>query len=218
MSRMQSEDDFVQRIKTEFYQVFQSRDLQPKKDREREAQDLLQKNRGHYSEDVTRKIFRVVDSDPYAPNKRWFGQLLNIPNVNRICRSSVENRNKWIDELLFSGDSVEKRLAVCETSKFRPEGASKGVATLFVYLMEPERYNVWLPTTHQSLELLGRIQGLEKSNWSKNYPVFNTAAISFRDKHGFEPQEVDWALWMIEMITQDSPALDRYKPNGIAGQ
>jgi hypothetical protein len=211
MSQMQSEDDLVRRIKTEFSPVFQLRDLQPKKDREREAWDLIQKNRGHYSEDVTREIFRVVDLDPYAPNKRWFGQLLNVPNVNRICRSSVENRSKWIDELLFSSESVEKRLMVCETSEFRPEEASKGVATLFLYLMEPERYNVWLPTTHQSLELLGRIQELEESNWSKNSPVFNAAAISFRDRHKWKPQEVDWALWMIEMINQNSPALDRYR-------
>jgi len=211
MAQIQSEDHLVRRIKTEFYPVFQLRDLQPKEDREQAARALLQNNRGHYSEDVTRKILHVVDFDPCAPNKRWFGQLLNVPNVNRICRSSVDNRSKWIDTLLFSDDSVEKRLAICETSEFRPERASKGVATLLLYLMEPQQYNVWLPTTHQSLELIGRIQGLEESNWGKNYPVFNAAAISFRDKHGFKPRDVDWALWMIDLIVRDSPDLDRYR-------
>jgi hypothetical protein len=210
MSRMQSEDDLVRCIKTDFYPVFQSRDLQPKKTREEEAWNLLRANRGNYTRQVIDQVFDVVDYDPYAPNQRWFGQLLIVPNRNQMFQlpSTVESINRWIDNLLFSGDVLEKRLATAEQT--RPKGASKGIATLFLYLQDPKEYNVWLPTTHRSLELLGRIQGLEESDWSKNYPVFNAAAISFRDKHGFEPHEVDWALWMIEMITRNSPALDRY--------
>ena len=37
MATLQSEDDLVQRIKTDFYPVFQLRDLQPKKSREKAA-------------------------------------------------------------------------------------------------------------------------------------------------------------------------------------
>jgi len=207
MSRMQSEDDLVRCIKTDFYPVFQSRDLQPKKTREEEAWNLLCANRGNYTRQVIDQIFDVVDYDPYAPNRRWFGQLLIIPARNRMFQSpsTVQSINRWVDNLLFSGDVLEKRLVAAEQS--RP----KGIATLLLYLQDPKQYNVWLPTTHRSLELLGRIQGLEESNWSKNYPVFNAAAISFRDRHKWKPQEVDWALWMIEMINQNSPALDRYR-------
>jgi hypothetical protein len=205
---MQSEDDFVQCIKTDFYPVFKSRDLQPKKTREEEAWNLLRANRGNYTRQVIDQVFDVVDYDPYAPNQRWFGQLLIIPNRNQMFRSTVESINKWIDDLLSADSELEKRLAAAERS--RPKGASKGIATLFLYLQDPKECNVWLPTTHRSLELLGCIQGLEESDWSKNYPVFNAAAISFRNKHGFEPHEVDWALWMIEMITRNSLALDRY--------
>jgi hypothetical protein len=145
MPQMQSEDDLVQRIKTDFYQVFRLRDLQAKRIREKAAWNLLRTNRGNYTQ---------------------------------------QNLNQILD---------------------------KGIATLLLYLQNPTEYSVWLPTTHRSLEQLGRIQGLAKSNWSKNYPIFNAAAISFRDRHGFEPQEVDWALWMIDLIAQDSPALDRYR-------
>jgi hypothetical protein len=209
MPQMQSEDDLVQRIKTDFYQVFRLRDLQAKRIREKAAWNLLRTNRGNYTQQNLNQILDIVDCDPYAPNQRWFGQLLIIPNRNRIFRSTVASVNKWIEHLLFSNDALEKRLAVAEKS--RPKGASKGIATLLLYLQNPTEYSVWLPTTHRSLEQLGRIQGLAKSNWSKNYPIFNAAAISFRDRHGFEPQEVDWALWMIDLIAQDSPALDRYR-------
>ena len=136
-------------------------------------------------------------------------QYSPVSDRNQMFRSTVESISKWIDDLLSADSELEKRLAAAERS--RPKGASKGIATLFLYLQGPKECNVWLPTTHRSLELLGRIQGLEESDWSKNYPVFNAAAISFRDKHGFEPHEVDWALWMIEMITRNSPALDRYR-------
>jgi hypothetical protein len=206
---MQSEDDLVQRIKIEFYQVFQSRDLQPKKAREKAAWNLLRTNRGNYTQQLLNQIFDTVDRDPYAPNQRWFGQLLAKPNRNLIFCSTSASISGWIEHLLFSNDALEKRLAVAEES--RPKGASKGVATLLLYLQNTEEYNVWLPTTHRSLELLGRIQGLEESNWSRNYPVFNAAAVSFRNRHKFEPQEVDWALWMIDLIVRDSPDLDRYR-------
>jgi len=211
MAQRQSEDDLVRRIKTEFYEVFRLRDLQPKKAREKAAWNLLQTNRGNYTRQTIDQIFDVVDYDPHAPNQRWFGQLLIVPNRNRMFQlpSTKQSINRWIDNLLFSGDVLEKRLVAAEQS--RPKGVGKGIATLLLYLQDPEQYNVWLPTTHRSLELFGRIQGLEESDWSVNYPIFNAAAISFRDKHGFEPQEVDWALWMVEMIVRDSPALDRYR-------
>ena len=209
MTQMKNEDDLVRRIKTEFYQVFQLRDLQPKEAREKKAWNLLQANRGNYTQQIMNQIFDTVDYDPYAPNQRWWGRLLIIPNRNQIFRSTEADLNKWIEHLLFSNDALEKRLAMAEEK--RPKGASKGIATLFLYLQNPKEHNVWLPTTHQSLELLGRIQGLEESNWGKNYPVFNAAAISFRDKYGFKPREVDWALWMIDLIVRDSPDLDRYR-------
>ena len=209
MAQIPSEDDLVRRIKNEFYPVFQSRDLQPKEAREKGAWNLLQTNRGNCTQQILNQIFDTVDSDPYAPNQRWWGQLLIIPNRNQIFRSTEADINRWIDYLLFSNDALGKRLAKAEET--RPKGASKGIVTLFLYLQNPKEYNVWLPTTHQSLELLGRVQGLEESNWSENYPVFNAAAISFRDKHGFEPREVDWALWMIDLMVRDSSDLDRYR-------
>ena len=209
MTQMKSEDDLVRRIKTEFYQVFQLRDLQPKEAREKEAWNLLQVNRGNYTQQILNQILDTVDYDLYAPNQRWWGQLLIIPNRNQIFHSTVADINQWMEHLLFSSDVLEKRLAVAEEK--RPKRASKGIATLFLYLQNPIGYNVWLPTTHKSLELLGRIQGLEESNWSENYPVFNAAAISFRDKHGFKPPEVDWVLWMIDLVVRDSPDLDRYR-------
>ena len=129
MDTMQSEDDLVQRIKIEFYQVFQSRDLQPKKAREKAAWNLLRTNRGNYTQQLLNQIFDTVDRDPYAPNQRWFGQLLAKPNRNLIFCSTSASISGWIEHLLFSNDALEKRLAVAEES--RPKGSSKGVATCF---------------------------------------------------------------------------------------
>jgi hypothetical protein len=209
MSVIQYKDDLVQRVKDEFYRVFRERDLSLKKDREERARDLLLTNRGNYSKGVLEQIFDVVDHDPYAPNKRWFGQLLITPNRNRIYLSTTKSLSDWIETLIFSEGDLLKRLATAERS--RPKGASNGVATLFLYLIDPKQYNVWLDATQRGLYTLGCIENLDKEGWDKNYPLFNSAAIQFRDRHGFEPQEVDWVLWTVDLMTQNPSALDRYR-------
>jgi hypothetical protein len=68
MTRMKIEDDLVRRIKTEFYQVSQLRDLQPKEAREKEAWNLLQVNRGNYTQQILNQIFDTYGVQRLAPH------------------------------------------------------------------------------------------------------------------------------------------------------
>lgn len=73
------------------------------------------------------------------------------------------------------------------------KGASKGLATLLLYLSDPEHFNVWVNSTEDGLLILGRIDELS-GDWGTKYSQFNKAAMDFRKDYGLIPQETDWVL------------------------
>lgn len=161
--RIESEERLIDTIlKSETYKDFKENRLKDKIDREHQAWKLLKNNRGTYSEDLLNQIFDKVDY--YETNKRWFGQLLGKPNRNLIFESSSEHINKWLEELLFSGHEIETILNNClKTLKIK--GASKGLATLLLYLSDSESYNIWVNKTQEGLYILNRIEELSENDW-----------------------------------------------------
>jgi MoxR-like ATPase len=179
--------------KSHLYQEFRSKFLQQKIDREKAAWQLLNKNRGRYTEQILKRIFDTVDQNQQN-KKRWFGPLLAAPNRKRIFETKMKLINEWIDQLLFSGQDAEISLDACLKGSNKINGASNGLATLLLYLSNPDRYNIWVDKTAKGLLLLGRIGALKGKDYGKNYTKFNNAAIEFRNKLEILPQEVDWAL------------------------
>lgn len=178
----------------EAYGDFQKNRLKDKIARESKAWELLTVNREKYSEDLLNQLFDTVDF--YEPNKRWFGNLLATPNRNLIFESSIEHINAWIDKLLFSDLGFEERLNVC-LGKMKIKGASKGLATLLLYLSNPEKYNIWVNKTQEGLSVLNRVGHLTGKDWGEKYAAFNQAALDFKTQYGFPAQEIDWILTFI---------------------
>jgi len=195
MIQFGSEDQLIEALSSSrVYKDFHTNQLQHKIDRERRAWKLLEEHKGQYTEEILNRIFDTVDF--YETNKRWLGQLLAPPNRNLIFESSPDRINKWLTELLFSGRDPETALNTCLT-KLRIKGASKGLATLLLYLSNPQTHNIWVNTTQEGLFLLNRIKELKSSDWGANYIQFNKAAIKFRNKFSLLPQEIDWILTFI---------------------
>jgi len=187
---IENENQLIKYLKeSDIYKRFKNHILPQKLEREEKAWKLISENRGKYSIELLNNIFDTVDY--FDNNKRWFGHMLATPNRNWIFESSVEYINKWIGILLSSSEAIEIRLNRC-LKEMNIRGASKGLATLLLYLSDPEKYNIWVNTTQQGLNVLGRIQDLRGTDWGKNYNIFNNSAIEFRDTHGFLPQELDW--------------------------
>ena len=178
---------------SQLYNEFRSKFLQHKIDREKAAWQMLNENRGQYTKQILNHIFDTVDQN--QQNKiRWFGSLLAAPNRNRIFGTEISLINKWIDQLLFSGQEAEISLNACLKGSNKINGASNGLATLLLYLSNPDRYNIWVKKTAKGLFLLKRIGVLKGQDWGENYTKFNNAAIEFRNKLEILPQEVDWVL------------------------
>lgn len=72
-----------------------------------------------------------------------------------------------------------------------------------LYLSDPSQYTIWLNSTQQGLYTLNRIPDIKgETDWGKNYHIFNSAAIVFRDKYGFDPHELDWVLSFISAYVE----------------
>ncbi len=181
------------------YKDFMSHYLPAKLDREQLAAGLLREHRGNYTQDVLNRIFDTVDI--VEGNKRWFGQMLAAPNRNLIFTSGLDEINKWLEELLFSGWEPVAALNTC-LKDLKIKGASKGLATLLMYLLQPEKCAVWVNTTQEGLQVLGYANEMKGSDWGRNYAIFNQAAQEFRARYGLQPQEVDWVLTFISSYVE----------------
>lgn len=200
--RIDSEDHLFETIlESDTYKEFREKPLRDKIHRESQAWQLIAANRGKYSKDLLNRVFDIVDY--YEPNKRWFGQLLATPNRNWIFESAIDHINRWFDELLFSENELGRKLDTC-LKDLKIKGASKGLATLLLYLSDPHSYNIWVNKTQEGLLVLGRIQELTGTDWGGNYILFNQAATKFRDQFGFKPQEIDWILWFVASYVESS--------------
>src|SRR5438445_10009054 len=157
--KLRSESELMAELfRSNHYKKAKERHFPHKVDREGKAWQMLQTNRGNYTQEILNSIFDTVDMHPGG--KGWFGQLLATPNRNQIFQTSPKALNAWIEELLFSGRTPEEILNHCLKER-KVKGASKGLATLFLYLSDPEHFNIWVNSTEEGLVVLGRIVALK---------------------------------------------------------
>lgn len=169
--------------------------LKDKTEREKKVRDLLHTNNGKFNKDILNEIFDIVDlSETYTG--RWWGQLLIKPNRNRIFSNSTEKLNIWINYLLNGEEPESVRIEKClEDPNFKLNGTGKGLVTLFLYIKDPDSFNVMMNPTIDGLERLGRFDGkIGKRKWGEYYNSYNMAAKEFRMQFDLEPQSVDWVL------------------------
>jgi len=177
-------------LESDHYLDFRQNRLPQKITREIDAWKLVQESRGNYTRDTLDQIFDTVDLEG---NERWFGSLLAAPARNLIFSANPSLINQWFEELLFSGKVANDALYTCLT-KLKIKGASKGLASLLLYLSSPEKYNIWIKKTTQGLYAIGYLDELGGKEWGANYGRFNNAAVAVRDRYKFQPREMDFVL------------------------
>jgi MoxR-like ATPase len=191
--RFDSEQELVEGIKqSQVYEEFTTKYLGHKLEREKETWRLLTEHRGRYTKQILGRMFDTVDLAP--DNTRWFGLLLLGQNRKLILDSEPSLINRWFEELLFSGQEPSVSLNAC-MKQLKIQGASNGLATLSLYLSNPNKWTIWLPATERGLVILGRIERFKGQDWGRYYTTkFNVQAMDFWLKHGLKPQETDWFL------------------------
>lgn len=199
--RVDSEKELIDELlQSKAYREFKNDQLKLKIDREKRAWSLIEEKRGRYNRDNLNLIFDTVDL--FGGKRRWFGALLATPNQNLIFESRPEALSQWIEELLFSGRDPALALNTCLNER-KVKGASKGLATLLLYLSAPGENNIWVNATQDGLFVLNRIGELKGNDWGGNYSQFNKAAGEFRTRYGFQPQEIDWILTFVRSYVEN---------------
>lgn len=192
---IESESQLLDQIRhSDLYGDFLSVSLRNKIDREQKAWQLLLASRGQYTAELLNSIFDIVDLE--GSKTRWFGSLLATPNKNLIFASSIEQITEWIEILCFSKKPVEHVLDECLGDR-KIKGASKGLATLLLYLSDPERYAIWVNATYEGLSTLGRLKEKKNSKWGAKYVEFNDNANKFAKEYEIKTRELDWFLSVI---------------------
>jgi hypothetical protein len=200
--QVENETELIEKLKqSKAYSDFKRRHLQSKIEREIEAWKLIENNRGKYSKDVLIKIFDKVDL--FDGNKRWLGSLLATPNRNLIFQSDLDIINQWFETLLFTNQDEVSAINLC-LKNFKIRGASKGLATLLLYLSSPTKFNIWVNATQDGLTTLGRIKELKGNDFGKNYSIYNEHTIAFRNQYDFQPQELDWIFTFISSYVESA--------------
>lgn len=190
-------------------QSFEELVLPLKQKREADAEAILLRSSGNYTMEILNEVFDIVDKGPIGPvSGDWFGETLSQPNRNRLRDCPIRELNVLIDDLRQSGDLG--KLGEWRRANKANRGMKTGMATLFMYLHSPERYNVWLPKTHSGLLWLCRLDAKfpkgkpSPEEYRTLYREFNEKAIDVREANGFEPQEMDWFLFTIDEFKTDS--------------
>jgi len=194
---IESEKQLLDEIRaSDPYTNFIKAHLKNKIEREQKAWQLLQANRGQYTKELLNNIFDIVDLE--GEKSRWFGSLLAMPNKNLIFGSPIEKISEWIEIVCFSKQPVEHILDKC-LGNLNIRGASKGLATLLLYLSDPERHTIWVNKTYEGLSTLARLKDIKISQWGARYVEFNDNAKKFAKEYGINDRELDWILSFIAM-------------------
>jgi hypothetical protein len=188
----ESEQQLLNTLKTSrLYLDFVDSQLKCKIERETKAWKLLLDNKGKFTKELLANIFDIVDMD--GLKTRWFGALLATPNKNLIFQSSIKHITEWVELLCFSELPVENILDKC-LGTIKIKGASKGLATLLLYLSAPEKYSIWVDKTYGGLSVFGRIRDIKNANWGTRYVAFNNGARQFAQSYSIEARALDWVL------------------------
>jgi hypothetical protein len=124
-----------------------------------------------------------------------FGLSFNGKNRKRLM-NSTNICNFWSSQL-WNSDGHE--LSILE--KFWQEknnlGAGIGLPALILYLKEPLKYNIWLPSLHDSVTIITK-KRLNSKRSSENYLFYNKLINSnLRHPFSLKPQEIDYILFWI---------------------
>lgn len=192
---IESEKQLIDEIRhSDLYSDFLKIRLKHKIEREQKAWQLLLDNRGKYTTELLNSIFDIVDLE--GSKTRWFGSLLATPNKNLIFASPIAQITEWIEILCFSKKPVDYIMDECLGDR-KIKGASKGLATLLLYLSNPERFTIWVNATYEGLSNLGHLNGKKNSQWGARYVEFNDKARKFAKEHEIDTRQLDWFLSLI---------------------
>lgn len=161
---------------------------------ENEAKNLLLSKMPTLSWDSFDSVISLIDSD------FWHGEEVNgrfyplfcIPNRNRIKTNDPRHLKEFL-VTIFDKDDIES----IDEAISDLNGIFYGAASVFFYIKDSDRYNVFLKVTVRGLKAIYPEEARElafESPFKKNYSLFNKLCNKLKKEFLVKPQELDIIL------------------------
>lgn len=162
-----------------------------RKSTEDRARDLLVKNLGNINVGQLDEAFREIDGDFWDGERRQgrFGWIVAGKNKREILANDLTKLNKFVLEV-FGNENLTAVDDLIRDLNF----VGYGVASILLYLRNPEKYNVFLRKRSKALKLVFPDARTELDYFGRDYPQYNAFATKLRERFGLAPQEVDLVL------------------------
>jgi hypothetical protein len=165
-----------------------------RREAEQEARKLLEDNLGHLDGETLERFLELLNADFYdgKPGYTRFGQAFRGAN-RKLIVEHLDQFNAWSTRLWREHEpDLYDLLDEFWQQKALP-GAGRSLPTMILYLRDPSRYNIWIPTLKGGLERLTD----SVTNWERSgaaYRQYNDAVNQVRTRYGLQPQEIDVIL------------------------
>ena len=170
---------------------------------ETKAIKLLTSRIHNLSFDSLESIISLIDSDFWQGEEveGRFYPLFCKPNSNRIKTNNINELKEFLITIIEKED-------VAKIDHLIPSlnGIGYGAASVFFYIKDSSKYNVFLPVTVKGLKVVYPEEAKElvyDSPFAENYPLFNDLCNNFKKKFSLKPQELDILLTVIAKQNQD---------------
>jgi len=176
-----------------------------RQEKEKQALDLLQDNKGQLPPEQFAEVLNLLNADFFdgSETSGRFGLALLGKNRKDLL-DNLEAVNDWISQFL----SVRAKDVASLISQFLrdgPPGAGKALASILLYLRDPEKYSIWVPTMIEGLNSLTHAGCTGKSG--NAYLSYNDEVQRLRRILGLAPQEPDILLCLRGV---DPPTAEQY--------
>jgi hypothetical protein len=170
---------------------------------ENEAKNLILSSISRLSWESVDSIISHIDSDFWHGEEvdGRFYPLFCTPNKNRIKTNDI-GRIKEFLIAIFEKDDIESIDAAISDLN----GIFYGAASVFFYINDSNRYNVFLKVTTKGLKAIYPEEAKElafERPFGKNYALFNKLCNRLKREFSVEPQELDIILTVLGKQKQD---------------
>lgn len=163
---------------------------------ENEARNLLVTKMPDLTWDLIDSVISLIDSD-FWQGEQFDGRFYPLfckPNRNRIRTNDL----KHLEEFLAA--VIRKDVSIIDDLISDLDGINYGAASLFFYIIDRERYNVFIKATVNGLKTIYPEEARElayDSPFEKNYSLFNSLCGHLKNEFSVQPQEVDIILTVL---------------------
>jgi hypothetical protein len=195
-------DPWAERIASWRKEHLSQERVDARREAEQEARKLMESHLGHFDEQPLNRFLTLLNADFSNDQKNYtrFGQAFRGAN-RKLIVEHLEAFNSWSARLWQAPESDIYALLDEFWQRRELPGAGRSLPTMILYLRDPSRYNIWLPSLIRGLE---RLTGYV-SEWNRSgadYRRYNQAVNEMRNLYDLKPQETDVILVLAQGVSE----------------